>query len=546
MGIDEDNHVLPTATLEHFDATIAKARKLLASLDTLAASQGNDEALDRELAELWLRRQIHDLSLVTSGGQRAVTQMPRAADEIGESIFMTFVKDPRADEIRLGEIMSRIEDIPRYLSETATLISSPLSRWRSMELEKIDGLSELFSTVVSWAASIKSPNAPRLETAVATALKSFADYKEELNSKSTTANFHLGEKEASKLVRLRGIPYSLLELKAIADEFLTSTQAQIETLRKELCSKYGLSPNTSAPDLQLFLNKKFKVVADDMDGVVERYKSEHERLLEFLGSRELFPIPENQEMIIMRTPKFLEPSIPAGAMVAPESFRNENCLSLVYLTLSEALLDEHTELSIPNMMIHEGIPGHHLQLTHAALHKSLVRKHISANDQAEGWTTMLEDYVLDQGYLGELTSEARFCAKRDISRIGARVAIDLFFMTGNDAYLQVGGIGVLDSDDPFEKAGHLLQTVTGFVPGRVQAELNWYSQERGYPLCYLAGNRAVWQLKRSVAAHAKLSGFELDRVFHRTFLEAGAMPMQFLFKHFANEGLVDISALADS
>jgi hypothetical protein len=30
--------------------------------------------------------------------------------------------------------------------------------------------------------------------------------------------------------------------------------------------------------------------------------------------------------------------------------------SLVYLTLSEELRNEHTELSIPNMMIHEGVP----------------------------------------------------------------------------------------------------------------------------------------------------------------------------------------------
>ena len=32
-------------------------------------------------------------------------------------------------------------------------------------------------------------------------------------------------------------------------------------------------------------------------------------------------------------------------------------------------------------------------------------------DLAEGWTTMLEDYMLDQGYAGELTDEVRFMAK---------------------------------------------------------------------------------------------------------------------------------------
>ncbi len=130
---------------------------------------------------------------------------------------------------------------------------------------------------------------------------------------------------------------------------------------------------------------------------------------------------------------------------------------------------------------------------------------------AEGWTTMLEDYMLDMGYMGELTDEARFVGKRDISRIGARVAIDLFFMTGEKDFIDIGVPCDLSSDDPFEAAGNLLTAVTGFVPGRVQAELNWYSQERGYPFSYLTGNRMVWDLKRDVAAASGLSGVELDR-----------------------------------
>ena len=55
----------------------------------------------------------------------------------------------------------------------------------------------------------------------------------------------------------------------------------------------------------------------------------------------------------------------------------------------------------------------------AALQPSLIRRLFEANEHAEGWTTMLEDYMLDIGLMGELTDEARFGAKLDISRIGA-------------------------------------------------------------------------------------------------------------------------------
>ena len=161
-------------------------------------------------------------------------------------------------------------------------------------------------------------------------------------------------------------------------------------------------------------------------------------------------------------------------------------------------------------------------------------------EHAEGWTTMLEDYMLDVGFKRELADEVRFCGKRDLSRIGARVAIDLFFMTGDKKYLDVGVACDTSSDDPFEAAGALLQAVTGFVPGRVQAELNWYSQERGYPLSYLTGNHLVWSLKKDVAnaQKGKLEGLDLDRRFHDVYLHSGNMPVAYLRRVFEHESLL--------
>ena len=129
---------------------------------------------------------------------------------------------------------------------------------------------------------------------------------------------------------------------------------------------------------------------------------------------------------------------------------------------------------------------------------------------------------------------------RNLSRIGARVVIDLFFMTGFKDFLDVGIDCDLSSDDPFVAAGNLLQAVTGFTPGRVQAELNWYSQERGYPLSYLLGNKLVTGIKAELvdAQEGRLEGLALDREFHRIFLGAGNMPAAWLRKLLVHEGLL--------
>jgi uncharacterized protein (DUF885 family) len=183
------------------------------------------------------------------------------------------------------------------------------------------------------------------------------------------------------------------------------------------------------------------------------------------------------------------------------------------------------------MMIHEGIPGHHLQLSTAAQHPAFIRRIFNANEHAEGWTTMLEDYMLDVGYISDdLVDEVRFIAKRDISRLVARVGIDLYFMTSNKDYLDMG-LGLnFDSEDVFENAALLLKEATGFTDGRVQAELNWYSTEQGYPLSYLTGNRLVWQLKEDIqrANTKNLDPAALDRAFHDVYLNSGCMPVESL------------------
>jgi uncharacterized protein (DUF885 family) len=113
-------------------------------------------------------------------------------------------------------------------------------------------------------------------------------------------------------------------------------------------------------------------------------------------------------------------------------------------------------------------------------------------------------------------------------------------MTGDRGYLNVGIDCDTGVDDPFVAAGRLLQAVTGFASGRVEAELNWYSQERGYPLSYLTGNRLVWELKRDVerAHEGTLSGLDLDRKFHEVYLHAGNMPVSFLRRVFAERGMI--------
>jgi uncharacterized protein (DUF885 family) len=542
LGVMRRLDELPDPSRDYIAADVEATRALLARLkDVERRGLTPGQALDLDLAGLMLSARLNNATY-TFNGRTMKQQMPTAGDDISNGIFMMFVNDPRPAGERLSDITARVEKVPAYLEALLDRLAVPVARWVAMDLDKAGGLPELFASVVGWADEVGFPDAARLRSAVSRAEEALRSYLERLRALPTTTQLHAGDEIARRIVALRGIELSLEEIHAVAKNFLADTRQILGELRVKLAAKYGLDKDATGEEVLKPLKRRYrlKVEGGRLEGILEYYQRERERILAFIRERDLFPLPEAQDMKIMRTPGFLAPSIPAGAMQPPPPFREGVRTSVVYLTLSEGLFDEHTALDIAGMMVHEGIPGHHLQLSMASLNPSLIRRHADALDQAEGWTTMLEDYMLDQGYMGELTDEARYCGKYGLSRIGARVAIDLFFMTGERGFLDVGVPCDISPADPFQAAGNLLAAITGFVPERVEGELNWYSQERGYPLSYLTGNHLVWGLKRDMAAHqaGKLSGLELDREFHKTFLDAGSMPLSFLRREFKNRGLL--------
>ncbi len=542
LGLEHRLDELPDPSEADAAACVAEARALIDRLDALdPPGLPFDDALDLDLMRLMLRRREHGLTY-TFNGRTERQQMPSAGDDIGEGIFQLFVNDPRPAGDRLANITDRLEKVPGYLAALRDRLDEPVARWVRMDLDKVKGLPEFLATLAGWARETGWPDRPRLATAIERAEAALADYAGYLGDLSTTDRFHVGDATARRIVSLNGMEKTFEQLHEITRGFMARTREILDSLRGRLVEKYDLEPSTSPADLHDYLKDRYRPAIEpgDADAILGQYERERGRIMDFIERERLFPIPLDQEMKIIRTPTFMEPSLPSGAMMGPAPFRKGTATSVIYLTMTGEILDELNEIGISGMMIHEGIPGHHLQLAHASRHPSVVRRHADFNDLCEGWTTMLEDFMLDAGYMEELADEARFLGKRDISRLGARVAIDLFFMTGDRGYLDIGEDCDRSPDDPFEAAGNLLGAVTGFTSEHVQGELNWYSQERGCPLSYLAGNHLAWELKDDVieANRPRLEGRDLDRVFHATYLESGNMPLSFLRRVFAERGLL--------
>ena len=541
MALGATTHLalLADPSLEHMFERNNEAKALLLEIEQVQAADFN-QRLDLDLMARSLKLDVF-FNELEQHGQPQRCRQPSGVDGISAGIFQLFVNDERDAHARLDDILSRLLQAPAYLAVEAKVISEPIARWNGVEIEQGEGLPDLFQTILNWAKQENYHQQAELQQAVTACNESLAYYLNDLKTRKTLTDFAIGEDKLNELLAIRQIEMSASQLNQMAHDFMTETGALLTQLSERLCKKYDLPADTRQADLQEYLNERFaaKIKGGKLDSVLDYYYQQIDSLNTFVSERKLFELPATQEMKIMQTPSFLEPVIPAGAMWPPLALREGKKTSLVYLTLKADQLAEHTELGIPVMMIHEGIPGHHLQFATAAQHASFIRRIYSANEHAEGWTTMLEDYMLDVGYIAdELIDEVRFIAKRDMSRLVARVGIDLYFMTANKKYLEVGLDLTFDSEDVFVNAAKLLKAATGFTDGRVQAELNWYSSEQSYPLSYLTGNRLVWQLKQDIQRDNKkeLSPLELDQAFHKVYLESGCMPVENLRSVFEHEG----------
>lgn len=528
-------------SLAAMEAETKRSKELLAQLGSYQTTDFN-ESLDLQLMARYLKQSIFFNELQQSG-QPQRCRKPSGIDGISAGIFQLFVNDDRLAEQRIDNILSRLSQAPDYLKQELNVITQPVKRWLDIELEQGEGLADLFATIYSWAKEESYSKLPELDQGIQACNEAVSGYLSDLKSRDTITEFSIGEDKVNALLALREINKTPEQLVNMARDFMGETQTLLADLSVRLCEKYQLPSDTSQEQLHEFLNKQFSATLKNgkLDSILDIYNEQISSINQFIENNQLFEIPQSQTIKILKTPSFLEPVIPAGAMWPPLALREGKKTSLVYLTLKSDQLAEHTELGIPVMMIHEGIPGHHLQFATAALHPSFIRRIFSANEHAEGWTTMLEDYMLDVGYVeDELIDEVRFIAKREMSRLVARVGIDLYFMTANKRYLDVGLDLNFDSDDVFVNAAKLLKTATGFTDGRVQAELNWYSTEQSYPLSYLTGNRMVWELKKEIQTKnvKSLSDFELDKAFHRVYLQSGCMPVNSLRSVFVEQGFL--------
>src|SRR3989442_1732398 len=231
----------------------------------------------------------------------------------------------------------------------------------------------------------------------------------------------------------------------------------------------------------------------------------------FIRQHDLATIPPNEELTVIETPSYLRHVIPFAAYNAPARFEahKQGFYMVTPIEDKPEMLREHSYPGVRDTAVHEGYPGHHLQLTCASLNPSYARILADATETIEGWAHYCEGMMKEAGF----SADPKTKLVQLLDQIGraSQILIDVDLHTGKMT---------------FDEAVDLLVREAGMErPGAV-AEVKRYTYNPAYQLSYLIGKYLIVEMRDDV--RKRLGKAYSDKLFHDTVLYSGSLPMKYM------------------
>jgi hypothetical protein len=226
---------------------------------------------------------------------------------------------------------------------------------------------------------------------------------------------------------------------------------------------------------------------------------------DFTASRGLMTVTD-APVDVEHTPGFLRMMIPFAAYQGPGTFEKDQ-RGRFFVTLPAAGEGRGVESRAEraSTVLHEGVPGHHQQITVANRLPGIMRRVLATPAAREGWALYCESLMAEEGFLST-PGERLFHAHHLLWR-ALRVILDVKLHT---------------KKMPVADAARMLRDELGFTDAAAAAEVARYCAYPTYQLCYAVGRRDILRL-RDDARRARGSDFSLSS-FHDELLSYGGLP----------------------
>jgi uncharacterized protein (DUF885 family) len=235
------------------------------------------------------------------------------------------------------------------------------------------------------------------------------------------------------------------------------------------------------------------------------YNDALERARVHVQTQQLVSLPDGT-LDVVATPGYARAQIPVAAYLPPGPLSGDRTGRL-FVTASDggsALGQPRVEIAAT--VVHEGIPGHHLQFLVAQQQPRAVRRLLYTPVTVEGWALYTEGLMDETGFYRD--AEERFFRLLALRRRALRIPLDVGIQTGALSYEAAVGFA---AEHMFVSRAH--------AEAEVRRSYAW----PGGQLAYAAGYGAMQELRADIAHRWETLG-----AFHDAVLAYGGLPVSLI------------------
>lgn len=401
--------------------------------------------------------------------------------------------------------VGRLEDIPAFLDDLKATLEEPVRVFVETALRMTEGGRLLVKEMAAALGAQAPMHAARLTAAAAEAGEALLRFDTNLSRwlEMGSEEFAIGEDHFDFLLHYQ---HALRDTAPELWRYGLRLKEEVEADLVRLAAKLDGKPWPELVD-------KLRSDHPSPAGLVDAYAKEMARARDFVEARKLAPIP-TAPLGVIPTPAFMRPVIPYAAYDSPGAYSRDRT-GWFYVTVpdprlpapqQERILRDHCRYELAATALHEGYPGHHLQLVIAKELRSHTRKNLWTPLTVEGWALYCEDMMGEEGFYA--SDEELFFQRVHLLWRAVRILLDVGLHTRG--MTQAQAVEQMVNDLHIER-------------GNAEAEVRRYCAWPAYQLCYAVGRRELLRL-RDDFRKAKGKAFSL-RAFHDAVLPYGGLPV---------------------
>ena len=510
----------PAARAKWLELTRQTLAELPKRVDYQTLSRGGQ--IDYEMFEHHLKR-----SEWLTENMHPFEQDPRVYNGyISDSVYLLLTQSTLPRETNVANCIARMGQIPRVVAVARESLRNPFRVHTETAIRQNRGAiafyeQELFELAgkTHQLAALKAAAGP-----VVTCLKEYQQWLEKDLLPRAKGDWRLGaDKFARKLDLDLDAAVSADQLMADAQGEFDRVQREMYVIARQLWSRY-YAPRALPPDDAAGRRATVRQVLDAVAkehcrpaDLTREMKERVARLKQFITRNHILPLPEPDHCTVIEMPEFKRGNSTAYMEAPPPLDPN----GTGHLAVSpppkdwdaqkvNSYLEEYNNHMLDILAIHEGYPGHSVQLEFMNRNPSLIRKVLQSGVYIEGWAVYTEQMMLDQGY-GQGDLALRLNQLKFYLRAVANTILDHQMHCSN----------MTD-----EEAMDLLVKGCFQSEGEARLKVIRAKQSSCQLSTYFTGRMAHYRL-RQVIERELGAAFDLSR-YHEAVLEPGAVSVKYL------------------